>query len=301
MVCNVFPTPPGPLSDKIPMSLPRILINEDSESDQQLILAEFSRVQFRCETHCVSTREAFRQALETFAPDLILSDYALAGYDGLDAIAMAKARCPDVPIVILTIALNEETAVECMKRGATDYVLKNRLPSIVPIVTSILERRSMAREKARLEFEHEQLFKLTPNLFCVVELSSCLKEVNPAWTTRLGYSPAELLGRPLTRPSRRREKILRLVAQPDLARLAGHRATRVRMPPPPPQRQPPPPRLERHPSPRRRQNLRLRARRHRAPPGRIRPPRKRGALPRHGRLRARVHLGHRRQPPVHLL
>ncbi len=180
------------------MPLPRILINEDSESDQQLILAEFSRVQFPCETHCVSTREAFRQALDAFSPDLILSDYSLAGYDGLDAIAMAKARCPDVPIVILTIALNEETAVECMKRGATDYVLKNRLPSIVPIVASILERRSMAQEKARLQLEHEQLFKLTPNLFCVADLSGALKEVNPAWTSRLGYSPEQLIDRPLT-------------------------------------------------------------------------------------------------------
>ena len=179
------------------MSLPRILINEDSEPDQKVILLEFRRAQLPCETLCVATREAYLRALTDFAPDLVISDYYLAGYNGLEAITLAASLRPDVPVIILTQALSEEIAVECMKQGAADYVLKNRLPSIVTSATTVLERRRAARDQARLQAEHEQLFQLTPNLFCVTDLAGTLHEFNPAWTNRLGYPRAQLLGQPL--------------------------------------------------------------------------------------------------------
>jgi len=179
------------------MPLPRILINEDSPIDQKLLLEELKRAHLTCETRCVSTRDEYARALDEFGPDLVITDYFLGTFDGLQALELTKARSPQTPVIVLTNALSEETAVECMKRGAVDYVLKNRLPHIVPTVTALLERQHIAREKARLEREHEQLFQLTPNLFCLADLGGTLQEVNPAWTTRLGFARAELISRPL--------------------------------------------------------------------------------------------------------
>ncbi len=176
---------------------PRILVNEDSEIDLKLLEAEFNRAQFVCELRNVSTREEFVRQLHEFRPDLIISDYFLSGFNALDALSIVKKTTPDTPIIILTNALNEETAVECMKSGATDYILKNRLPRLVAVLNSTLERQRLARENARIHREHEQLFRLTPDLFCLATLDGTLQVVNPAWTIRLGFKEAELINRPL--------------------------------------------------------------------------------------------------------
>ncbi len=176
---------------------PRILVNEDSEIDFKLLQGEFKRAQFECELRQVATRDAFIQALAEFQPDLIISDYYLIGFNGLDALEILKRVQPDTPFIILTNALNEETAVECMKRGATDYVLKNKLPRLVAILQTTLERRRLFLENIRIQREHEQLFRLTPDLFCLTSPDATLQVVNPAWFLRLGYTQQELLGRPL--------------------------------------------------------------------------------------------------------
>jgi two-component system, cell cycle sensor histidine kinase and response regulator CckA len=176
---------------------PRILVNEDTEIDFKLLEAEFNRAKFACELRRIANRDQFLHELEHFRPDLIISDYYLIGFNGLDVLELVRQHAPETPVVILTNALNEETAVECMKRGATDYVLKNRLPRLVALLNSILDRQRLAREHARIEREHEQLFRLTPDLFCLTTLDGTLQVVNPAWQLRLGFHQAELVGRPL--------------------------------------------------------------------------------------------------------
>ncbi len=177
--------------------IPRILVNEDSEIDFKLLEAEFRRARFECGLRQVATREQFLEELKAFGPDLIISDYYLSGFNGLDALELVKDHAPGTPFIILTNALNEETAVECMKRGATDYVLKNRLPRLVAILQSTLERQRLERENVRIAREHEQLFRLTADLFCLATLDGTLQVVNPAWSLRLGFAQPELVGRPL--------------------------------------------------------------------------------------------------------
>ena len=176
---------------------PRILVSEDTEIDFKLLEQELLRAQFSCELHRVGTRNAFINALQEFKPDLIISDYYLIGFNALDALEILKRQAPDIPLIVLTNALNEETAVECMKRGATDYVLKNRLPRLVALLQTTLERLRLQRENALIHREHEQLFRLTPDLFCLASLEGMLQVVNPAWTLRLGFSEKELINRPL--------------------------------------------------------------------------------------------------------
>ncbi|HEU5081136.1 MAG TPA: response regulator [Opitutaceae bacterium] len=176
---------------------PRILVNEDSEIDFKLLEAEFRRVQFDCDLRQAVSREQFQRELHGFNPELIISDYYLIGFNALDALEIVMKDAPDTPFIILTNALNEETAVECMKRGATDYVLKNRLPRLVAILRTTLERKRLAKENARIQREHEQLFRLTPDLFCLATVDGTLQVVNPAWTLRLGFREAELVERPL--------------------------------------------------------------------------------------------------------
>ena len=179
------------------MPLPRILINEDSPTDLRQLVEELNRSHLACDTRCTSTQAGFVEALDQFAPDLIISDYYLCDFDGLQVLSLARQHRPGTPVIILTTALNEEIAVECMKRGAADYVLKSRLPSIIPAATSLLERQKIASEKARLEYEHRQLFRLTPNLFCITSDTGLFLDANDAWTSRLGYSAAELAGKHL--------------------------------------------------------------------------------------------------------
>lgn len=179
------------------MTLPRILINEDSPVDRQMLLDELLRAHLSCETRCTSNYVEFIDCLEQFQPDVVISSYFLSDFDGLHVIEMVRQKCPDTPVIILTSALNDETAVECMKRGASDYVVKNRLPRIVPCVTSILERKKASLERARLERKHELLFQLTPNLFCITDGSGKLIEVNPAWKARLGHQREGLIGNSL--------------------------------------------------------------------------------------------------------
>ncbi|MFT3783365.1 MAG: response regulator [Nibricoccus sp.] len=176
---------------------PRILVCEDSEIDFKLLEHELHRSQFACELRRVDKKDAFVAALEQLQPALIISDYYLNGFNALDALEILKRQAPEIPFIVLTNALNEETAVECMKRGAVDYVLKNRLPRLVAIINTTLEHRRLQHENTQIHREHEQLFRLTPDLFCMASLEGELQVVNPAWTLRLGFSEKELLNRPL--------------------------------------------------------------------------------------------------------
>ena len=176
---------------------PRILVSEDTEQDFKLLEQELLLAQFACQLRRVDTRDAFINALRDFKPDLIISDYYLIGFNALDALEILKDRAPDIPLIVLTNALNEETAVECMKRGAVDYVLKNRLPRLVALLQTTLERQRLLRENVLIHREHEQLFRLTPDLFCLATLDGNLQVINPAWVLSLGYPEKELINRPL--------------------------------------------------------------------------------------------------------
>ncbi len=125
-------------------------------------------------------------------PDLILSDYALPSFDGSSALTIAKKKAPDVPFIFVTGTMGEEVAIETLKNGATDYVLKTRLVRLVPSVWRALreaaERRERRRAEEQLRRSHEQLRALT----------SYLQYVREEERTRISREVHDELGQALT-------------------------------------------------------------------------------------------------------
>ncbi len=124
----------------------RILHLEDEPNDATLIHSALEAGGIICATTCVQNQDDFVRALEVGGIDLILSDFSLPAFDGLSALAIARARWPVIPVILVSGTLGEENAIDSLKSGATDYVLKERLSRLVPAV-----RRAMVEVEARAE------------------------------------------------------------------------------------------------------------------------------------------------------
>lgn len=140
-----------------------ILILEDVTTDAELIKDELREAGTVFTPNCVKDNVSYLKALDEFSPDIILSDYSLPSFDGLSALKLAVKMCPDVPFIFVSGALGEETAIELLKQGATDYVLKSRLSRLGPAVSRALQEvkerkeRKMAEEELR---KREQALEL---------------------------------------------------------------------------------------------------------------------------------------------
>ena len=129
----------------------RVLIVEDLPTDAELAEREIKKNIGPCKFHRVETREEFLSSLNTFQPDLIISDYRMPRFDGLAALKLALEHVPDIPVIILTSAINEDTAVECMKAGAIDYVIKEHIKRLGQVVVHALEEKKIRLERRRVE------------------------------------------------------------------------------------------------------------------------------------------------------
>ena len=112
----------------------RVLMVEDNTSDAELVVRELNRAGMRCESRRVETAVEYRRALEQFQPQVILSDFSMPKFDGMEALRIARQSHPDIPFIFVSGTLGEEYAIRALKSGATDFVLKNnllRLPSSV--------------------------------------------------------------------------------------------------------------------------------------------------------------------------
>jgi DNA-binding NtrC family response regulator len=142
----------------------RILSLEDDPNDAELIQDLLQSEDIACELSRVDTQAAFVAALEQvgigLGIDLILADYTLPSFDGLSALKLAKQLRPDVPFIFVTGTLGEEVAIEALKVGAADYVLKTRLSRLVPAVVRALRVATEIAERKRAEkaLRHSEAF-----------------------------------------------------------------------------------------------------------------------------------------------
>jgi signal transduction histidine kinase len=137
--------PPTPLT---PL---RVLIIEDSEPDAGLILRELRRGGFATTHERVETPEALRAALARQPWDVILSDYYLPAFDAPSALTVLQERGDDIPFIVVSGSVGEDTAVAVMRSGATDYLMKDRLQRLAPTVARALEGVGVRRERRQLQ------------------------------------------------------------------------------------------------------------------------------------------------------
>jgi PAS domain S-box-containing protein len=129
----------------------RVLHLEDDRNDADIVRGFLESDGIVCQVTRVETRDDFIAALENAAFDLILADFSLPSFDGLSALRIALERCPDVPFIFVSGALGEELAIDALKIGATDYVLKERLSRIATSVRRALREASDRAERKRAE------------------------------------------------------------------------------------------------------------------------------------------------------
>ncbi|MEO7426984.1 MAG: response regulator [Fibrobacteria bacterium] len=127
----------------------RILHLEDDAGDAKLVMATLSKEGIACDISWQQNGKAFREALDGPAYDLIFSDYSLPDFDGPSALRLAKEKCPDTPFIFVSGTMGEDTAIESLRSGATDYVLKQNLKRL-PLSVRRAVRESGERKERRL-------------------------------------------------------------------------------------------------------------------------------------------------------
>jgi PAS domain S-box-containing protein len=143
-----------------------ILLLEDDPNDARLIEDLLEADRFVCRITCVQSRTDFLASLENAEFDLILSDYKLPSFDGLSALNLALSVRPDLPFIFVSGTLGEEAAIEALKIGATDYVLKTRMSRLVPAVQRALDE---ARDRATRRRAEDALRRREKELRDVIE------------------------------------------------------------------------------------------------------------------------------------
>src|SRR5437763_970029 len=138
----------------------KVLIIEDSAEDAELVLLELRRGGFNPTYTRVDTPAALRDALEDRDWDLVLSDYSMPCFAMRNALAMVQEQGLDVPFVIVSATIGEEAAVEAMRAGAHDYILKDKLGRLGPAIRRELKEVENRRERRRLAEQLRQAQKL---------------------------------------------------------------------------------------------------------------------------------------------
>ncbi|HVJ11200.1 MAG TPA: diguanylate cyclase, partial [Burkholderiales bacterium] len=182
----------------------RVLLTEDVVADAELEVRELKRAGMQFKHRVVDSEETFTRALEEFAPDVILSDFSMPGFDGMAALALARELSPDTPFIFVSGTIGEEYAIRALKSGATDYVLKSnlmRLPAAVERALADAQQRSERRRiQAELDTTRGRLSGIIDSLPDVL-WSTALPErtityVGPASRQVLGRRPEAFLAEP---------------------------------------------------------------------------------------------------------
>ena len=173
----------------------RVLMVEDDDNDAALIRRELARLTPAPDIQHVRTKPAFVAALDGFAPHVILCDHNIPGFSGGEALELAQRARPDVPFILVTGSLDEETAVRYLKTGAADYILKDRLIRLGPAVLESLARAHQRETLRRHERLLRQIIDANPSLIFVKDWDGRFVLVNQATAEIYGTTVDSLVGK----------------------------------------------------------------------------------------------------------
>jgi PAS domain S-box-containing protein len=180
----------------------RILLAEDNPDDAVLIQRELRTSGVDVTIRRVDSAAAFRLALEEVDPDIVLTDHSMPQFTARDALKIAREARPQTPVIVVTGSLDEETAADYIKEGASDYVLKTHLARLPAALVGALERRRalVAREAAHKallgsEAKFAKAFNSNPSGMAITTIEGRVVDLNDAFLRTLGYTREEAIGR----------------------------------------------------------------------------------------------------------
>lgn len=179
----------------------RILLVEDELHDAELNIREIKKVLPFSKFEIVDNRIAYHNLLKSYLPDIIISDFNMPSFDGLSALKIAQEVCPLTPFIMVTGSINEDTAVECMKAGAIDYVLKDSLKRLGSSVMNALEQSKIRKERMDAfetikvnEAKYRYMFHNNPQPMWIYDVETlAFLEVNEAAIKHFGFTQEEFL------------------------------------------------------------------------------------------------------------
>jgi diguanylate cyclase (GGDEF)-like protein/PAS domain S-box-containing protein len=188
----------------------RVLLVEDSEDDAALTLRQLKKGGYEPSFKRVDTPETMRAALEVREWDIILSDYNMPEFSGPAALALLRSTDIDLPFIVISGAMGEESAVALMKAGAHDYIMKDNLARLIPAIERELREAEVRRARRRAEADlhlSAKVFESSVEGVVITDHEARILRVNRAFSKITGYSEAEIIGqRPSVLKSGRHDK-----------------------------------------------------------------------------------------------
>jgi DNA-binding NtrC family response regulator len=174
----------------------KVLVVEDSEEDTTLLLRQLRKGGYDPVCRRVETHNEMAEALNEYEWDIIFSDYNLPGFGGLQALELSRQQGLDIPFIVVSGAIGEETAVEMMRAGANDYLMKDNLTRLEPAVTRELndvkirqERNQAAADLRESEEKYRSIFSNDYFALCVLSVDTFkFTDVNEGFCKLYGYS-----------------------------------------------------------------------------------------------------------------
>ncbi len=180
----------------------KILHLEDDLNDSELISSAIAQGEMQIHYINATNETDFIYHLNNDNIDLILADYHLPGYTGLDALKVCSLAYPDIPFIFVSGAMGEEVAVEMLQYGASDYILKQNLTRLVPAIKYALNQKKLVLEKRKAEIKlmqserkYRNIFETMQDVFCRTDLTGKILVISPSIHRLTGYTPSEMLNK----------------------------------------------------------------------------------------------------------